>query len=86
MRAFELVQLVVDALAERLVVHVSEQEFGAHYPAHFVQGQSHKLLLGTGVDPLHQGRSRDVLLLEGHHQPLALAEAHATWARVEEGE
>ena len=33
MHAFELVQLVVDALAQGLVVHVAEQKFGAHHPA-----------------------------------------------------
>ena len=37
MGAFELVELVVDALAQVLVVHVAQQELGAHRPAQLAQ-------------------------------------------------
>ena len=41
MGAFELVGLVIDTLAQVLVGHVAQQEFGAHRPLQLALGQIH---------------------------------------------
>lgn len=56
--AFELVELVVDALAQVLVVYVSQQEFGTYRPTQLAQGQVHGVILGVRTEaPQHGGGS-----------------------------
>lgn len=68
MDALKLVELVVDALAPVLVVHVAQQKFGAHRLAQLAQGQVHGVMLGIGIEAPQHGGGRHVLLFETHDQ------------------
>ena len=67
--AFQLVQLVVDALAQVLGVHVAGQKLGAPGPPQFAQRQVKWVVLGVGIEALEHSRGRDVLLLKADDEP-----------------